>query len=167
MVCDLGGGQGVLIGALLDARPDLRGVLVESAAVLDQARSYLRGRGLEHRVELIEGDLLGRVEAKADLYLLKWILHDWDDATCVQILQSVAATMHAGSRLVVVEGRQPHNTVDPRFSMIDLQMLVVTEQGGERSGEELAALLSEAGLDAGQIRRSSTGLLLVDAAKAE
>lgn len=75
--------------------------------------------------------------------------------------------MHAGSRLVVVEGSQPRNLVDPRFSMIDLQMLVVTEQGRERSAEELAALLSEAGLQAGQVRRSSTGLLLIDAAKAK
>jgi hypothetical protein len=167
VVCDLGGGQGVLLGALLDARPGLRGVLVDSAAVLDQARSYLRGRGLEHRVELVEGDLLGQVEAKADVYLLKWILHDWDDATCVGILRSAAATMHGGARLIVIEGRQPRNMVDPRFSMIDLQMLVVTEQGRERSAEELAALLSEAGLQAGQIRSSSTGLLLIDAAKAK
>jgi hypothetical protein len=166
VICDLGGGQGVLVGALLDARPELRGVLVESAAVLEQARGYLQARGLEHRVELVEGDLLGRVEAKADVYLLKWILHDWDDPTCLRIIRSVAATMHLGSRLVVVEGMQPRNTVDPRFSMIDLQMLVATEQGRERSGEELAALMSEAGLETGQTRRSNTGLLLVDATKA-
>ncbi len=167
VVCDLGGGQGVLIGALLEAHPGLRGVLVESAAVLDQARGYLRARGLEHRIELVEGDLLGQIEAKADVYLLKWILHDWDDATCRRILRSVATTMPPGSRLVVVEGTQPHNIADPRFSMIDLQMLVATEQGRERSGEELAALMSEAGLTAGQTRRSSTGLLLVDATTVE
>lgn len=166
VICDLGGGQGVLLGALLDAHPELHGVLIESAAVLDQARGYLRTRGLEHRVELVEGDLLGRVETKADVYLLKWILHDWDDATCLRIIRSVAATMPPGSRLVVVEGMQPHNTVDPRFSVIDLQMLVATENGRERSAEELAALMSEAGLQPGQVRRSTTGLLLVDATTA-
>jgi hypothetical protein len=164
-VCDVGGGRGVLLGEVLTARPDLRGVLVESAAVLDQARSYLAQHGLEHRVELVEGDLHGRVEAKADIYLLKWILHDWDDATCVAIVRSVAATMPAGSRLVVVEGNQPRDKVDQRFSMIDLQMLVVTEQGRERSAAELAALLAAGGLDAGECRSSSTGLLLVEATK--
>jgi hypothetical protein len=164
-VCDLGGGRGVLLAGLLDAHPDLRGVLVESPAVLDQARGYLRERGLEHRVELVEGDLLGQVEAKADIYLLKWILHDWDDPTCVRLVRSVASTMPAGARLVVVEGSQPRNTVDPRFSMIDLQMLVVTEQGRERSADELAALLAAGGLEPGVVRSSSTGLLLAEATK--
>jgi hypothetical protein len=164
-VCDLGGGEGVLLASLLDAHPDLRGVLLESPAVLDQARSYLRGRGLEHRVELVEGDLLGQLEAKADVYLLKWILHDWDDATCVRLVRSVAATMPAGSRLVVIEGCQPRNTVDPRFSMIDLQMLVVTEQGRERSAAELVALLAAGGLVPGVLRYSTTGLLLAEASK--
>jgi hypothetical protein len=83
----------------------------------------------------------------------------------VRLVRSVAATMPAGSRLVVVEGNQPRNTVDPRFSMIDLQMLVVTEQGRERSADELAALLAAGGLDPGAVRRSSTGLLLAEATK--
>jgi len=164
VVCDVGGGEAVLLAAVLEARPSVRGVLVENARVLDHARRYLRDRGLEDRVELVEGDLLGRVEAKADLYLLKWILHDWDDETCLRILRSVAAVMPASSRLLVVEGEQPRDAVDPRFSLIDLQMLVVTEQGRERSADELAALLSEAGLAVGPLRRSSTGLLLMDAA---
>ena len=99
------------------------------------------------------GTCSARSRRRPTSYLLKWILHDWDDPTCVRLVRSVAATMPAGSRLVVVEGSQPRNTVDPRFSMIDLQMLVVTEQGRERSADELAALLAAGGSRAGVVRQ--------------
>jgi hypothetical protein len=165
VVCDVGGGQGVLLAEVLRARPGLTGILVEAPPVLEQAREYLRAQGLDGRVDLVPGDLLGVVDATADVYLLKWILHDWDDTTCVRMIRSVAATMPPGARLVVIEGDQPRDVVDPRFSMIDLQMLVVTSGGRERSADQLERLLAEAGLAPGTRRRTTTGLALVEAVK--
>jgi hypothetical protein len=165
LVCDVGGGQGILLAAVLAARPQVRGVLVDTAPVLDGARDYLDARGLASRVTLSVGDLLSGISATADLYLLKWVLHDWDDATCVRILRTLAAAMPAGARVLVVEGELRHAQVDPRFSMIDLQMLVVTEGGRERSAGELSSLLRSAGLLPGEPRRSATDLVLLDAVK--
>jgi hypothetical protein len=163
VVCDLAGGQGVLLAEILSARPQLRGVLVESEAVLRHATAYLGERGLLDRVELITGDIFAPLDVAADLYLLKWILHDWDDATCVRLLKGVAATMPPGSRLAVVEGLQEPNAVDPRFSMVDLEMLVVTEGGRERSAEEIQRLMSDAGLAAAHVRRTAPGTAVLSA----
>jgi hypothetical protein len=131
-------------------------VLKEAAACLDSA-------GVADRVKLVEGDFFESIAAKADLYLLKWVLHDWDDATCTQILGNVAAAMPPAARLVVIEGDQDPNRAHPRFSMIDLQMLTVTEGGRERSSAELQRLLDTAGLIPGSVHHTPTGLALVEA----
>jgi hypothetical protein len=164
-ICDVGGGQGVLLAAILEARPGLRGIIVDHPTVLAQALTYLQDRGLADRVELVPGDLMTSVVAHADLYLLKWVLHDWDDATCEQIVRTVARSMPPGTRLLVIEGDLPHDAVDPRFSMIDLQMLVVTEGGRERTSDELGGLLTAAGLDTTTAHRTTTGLVMVEATR--
>lgn len=163
VVCDVAGGRGVLLAALLSARPLLRGILVESEDVLVEAKAYLAERGLLDRVELVAGDMFGTLAVDADLYLLKWILHDWDDTTCVRLLTSLGATMPARARLAVVEGVQERNAVDARFSMIDLEMLVVTDGGRERSVDELSALMTAAGLQRASARVAATGTAVVSA----
>ena len=80
-ICDVAGGTGTLLAAVLADRPRLRGVLVEAPGVLAEADPYLSQKGVRERVELVEGDLFGELEAKADVYVLKNILHDWDDET--------------------------------------------------------------------------------------
>ena len=94
----MAGGVGTLLAAILDARPGLRGVLVDAPGVLAEADGWLSGRGLRDRVELAEGDIFQSLSAKADVYLLKNILHDWDDEACATILGTVRATMPEGAR---------------------------------------------------------------------
>jgi hypothetical protein len=146
VVCDVGGGRGVMLAEILGARPDLRGVLLDAEDVLIEAKCYLAERGLLSRVELLPANIFAPFQVTADLYLLKWILHDWNDPMCVELLRNLAATMTSTSRLAVIEGLQDPNVVDPRFSMIDLEMLVVTDGGRERSADQLSRLLSAAGL---------------------
>ncbi|MCU1490116.1 MAG: O-methyltransferase [Acidimicrobiaceae bacterium] len=162
-VCDIAGGAGVLLGEILRTRPGLDGVLVEAPLVLAEAAIYLASIGLADRVQLVEGDLFGQIEATADVYLLKWILHDWDDATCERIIKNVASAMPGGARLVVIEGNQERNEVHPRFSMIDLQMLTMSEGGKERSRGEFERLLTNGGMHPLGTRRTATDLLLVEA----
>jgi hypothetical protein len=76
VVCDVGGGHGVLLGEILRSRPALRGVLVESRLVLAEAKSYFDALGISDRVDLVEGDFFDGFEARADVYVLKWVLHD-------------------------------------------------------------------------------------------
>jgi hypothetical protein len=163
VICDVAGGAGVLLSEILLCRPELRGVLVETPLVLKEAAAYLESAGVADRVELIEGDFFELFAARADLYLLKWVLHDWDDAACIRILGNVAATMDTGARLVVIEGDQGRNRAHPRFSMIDLQMLTVTGGGRERSATEIRRLLDGAGLIPGAVRHTPTDLALVEA----
>jgi hypothetical protein len=166
VVCDIAGGVGAVLAEVLRRRPELRGVLIEAPLVLPEAAGYLDSLGLTGRVELRQGDLFGDLRATADVYLLKWILHDWDDATCVRLLRNVAAAMPAGAKLVVIEGIQEHSRAHSRFSPIDLQMLVVTEGGRERSVVEIQTLMSQAGLRPTSVRRTPADLALLEAVKA-
>jgi hypothetical protein len=166
VVCDIAGGAGALLGEVLRRTPQARGILVEAPLVLAEAFTYLDSLGLAERVELRQGDLFGDLRVSADVYLLKWILHDWDDAGCVRVLGNVASAMPPGAKLVVIEGVQERNTVHGRFSPIDLQMLVVSEGGRERSIPEIQELMTKAGLRPTSVRRTPADLALLEAEKA-
>jgi len=163
VICDVAGGAGVLLAEVLRAHPGLRGILVEAPLVLVEARAYLESIGLADRVQLVEGDIFEAIQTTADLYLLKWILHDWDDRTCTVILKHIAAAMSQAARLVVIEGDQAHNHAHARYSMLDVQMLVASEGGRERSADEIAHLLADAGLRPRRRRHTATDLVLVEA----
>lgn len=155
VVCDVAGGVGTLLAAVLRDRPDLRGVLVDGRGVLAEADAWLSSIGLRDRVELKEGNIFERVDAPGDVYLLKDVLHDWDDAACGQILSTVRATMAPGSRVVLVEDLQERNEPSPTASLTDLQMLTQCDGGRQRSAEELMRLLEGAGLRPGRVKLTS------------
>ena len=165
VVCDIAGGAGAVLGEILRRNKQVRGILIEAPLVLPQAAEYLASLGLAERVELRVGDLFGDLRASADVYLLKWILHDWDDAGCVRLLRNVAAAMPIGAKLVVVEGVQERSSAHARFSAIDVQMLVVTDGGRERSIAEIQALLTAAGLRPTSVKRTPADLALLEAVK--
>jgi hypothetical protein len=166
VVCDIAGGSGALLGEVLRRMPDARGILIEAPLVLSEAARHLGSLGVSHRVEFREGDLFGELRATADVYLLKWILHDWDDDDCVRLLGNVATMMPSSAKLVVIEGVQDHSSAHARFSPIDLQMLVVTEGGRERSISEIQHLMTKAGLRPTSVSRTPADLALVEAEKA-
>jgi hypothetical protein len=155
VVCDVGGGVGTLLAAILRDRADLRGVLVDGPGVLAEADTWLSSVGLRDRVELREGNMFEHVEAHADVYLLKDVLHDWGDPACAQILSTVRATMQPGSRLVLVEDLQERNTPSPTASLTDVHMLTQCDDGRQRSADELKRLLEGAGLRPGQVTLTS------------
>src|SRR3954468_16870087 len=155
VVCDVAGGLGTLLAAILRERPDLRGVLVDGPGVLAEADAWLSSVGLRDRVELKEGNIFERVEGQADVYLLKDVLHDWGDPACAQILSTVRATMAPGSRVVLVEDLQERNKPSPTASLTDIQMLTQCDDGRQRSAAELKRLLEGAGLRPGAVKLTS------------
>jgi DNA-binding transcriptional ArsR family regulator len=159
-VCDVAGGVGTLLAAILAQRPGLRGVLVDAPGVLAEADGFLRAAGVRERVELRDGDMFERVDAQADVYVLKDVFHDWDDARCAQVLGTVRATMPPGSRVVLVEVLQERNAIDPIASLVDVHMLTQCDGGRQRSVEELHALLRGAGLRPGAIHRTAVPALV-------
>ncbi|WP_375481275.1 methyltransferase [uncultured Mycobacterium sp.] len=146
VVCDVAGGTGRLLSAIVESRANLRGVLVDVAGVIAEAEPFLADRGLADRIDRVEGDIFGTIDAIADVYLLKDVLHDWDDERCGKILTAVAASMPSGSRLVVVEIIQPPNRPNPFTPLLDLHTLTQRDGGRLRSVAELSALLTAAGL---------------------
>jgi hypothetical protein len=159
-VCDVAGGAGTLLAALLEAKPDLKGVLVEAPGVLTEAEAHLGSRGVRDRVQLVEGDLFASVTASADVYVLKNILHDWDDATSARILATVRATMAPGARLLLIEQLQERNRPHPFASLTDVHMLIQCVDGRERSRAELQALLAGAGLTPGRVERAGVSAVV-------
>lgn len=143
VVADIGGASGSVLVRLLENEPDRRGIVFDVPEVVPDAQRYLEQQGLTDRVEVVAGDFFESVPP-ADVYVLSYILHDWDDDTCRRILGSIKAAAEPGARLVVVEGIVPPGD-EPHFTKsIDLVMLAM--QGGkERSADEFEQLLSSAG----------------------
>lgn len=151
-VCDVAGGIGTLHAGVLQTQPGLNGVLVDAPGVLREAEGHLKAAGVRDRVTLSEGNFFERIDAKADVYVMKDILHDWDDERCRTILRTVRAAMPPGARLVLVETLQERNVVEPVASFVDVLMLTQTDGGRQRSVAELHALLRDADLKPGEVR---------------
>lgn len=143
---DVGGATGTLTHALMKANPQLHGLVYDLPAVADQAAQAARALGLEKRLQFVAGDFFKSVPAGGDLYLLRYVLHDWDDAECVQILKNCRQAMTGSTKLYVLELlRSATGTDDPVVTMQDLNMLAVLH-GRERSLTEFDSLFDRAGL---------------------
>ncbi|MCC6999024.1 MAG: methyltransferase [Deltaproteobacteria bacterium] len=144
-LADVGGGHGFLLGSILASRPEMRGILFDLPQVVEGAGPTLAKFGVEGRVTRQGGDFFAGAP-KADAYILKHILHDWSDADSVRILSSVRAAAGPSARVLIVE-----LVVEPRpgpdlAKLMDLEMLVVTSGGRERTEPEWNAVLTQAGL---------------------
>jgi hypothetical protein len=137
---DVGGANGTLVQALMLTQPTLRGTVLELPHVVKDALRQAEQAGLSNRFTATEGDFLVGVP-QADLYLLKWILHDWDDEDCRTILRNCRAAAQPGGRAVVIEvllGTNDHSALQ------DINMLCVTS-GRERELAEYDALFAATG----------------------
>ena len=146
---DVGGGTGTLVAEVLRHRPELAGVLLERPGMLALAQPYLAEQGVADRCTLVEGDFFASVPAGGDVYVLKSVLHDWDDERCVAILRTCRAAMDEATRLVVVELILPErmSVSAPMLSAALLDLIMLAYAGGrERTRAEFAALFDQAGL---------------------
>ena len=160
VICDVAGGIGTLLAAILERRRGARGVLLEEPEVLEEAEGFLRSRGVADRVERRPGDLFGELEARADVYVMKWILHDWSDDACRDMLRRLRATMPSGSRLVAIDQHREPGRPNAVTGMTDLHMLIVCEGGRERSPDEVHDLMRDAGLKPGRVRHAGVQMLV-------
>ncbi len=136
-VADIGGGNGGLLIPLLTTHPHLTGVLFDQPHVIRPQQ----GMRSDLPLEWVEGDFLASVPVEADLYLLKSVIHDWDDEAARRILRHCRAAMAAGSRLLLIERVLPRMATEgPGEILLDLHMMAVTG-GRERTLLELRELL--------------------------
>jgi hypothetical protein len=155
-VCDVGGGRGTLLSELLIRHPHLTGVLCDGAGVIESARRLLDKRGVSARVQLVPGSFFDAVPIGADAYVLKNILHDWDDARSLHILGVVRKAMQKRQRLILCETLTERNDVAGLGALADLQMMAVCGDGRERSRDEYAELLAKSGFRVGRVLPSPT-----------
>jgi predicted O-methyltransferase YrrM len=141
---DVGGANGRLLTLLQRANPNLQGVLFDRPNIAQDAQAHIAQNGFAERTEVVGGDFFEAVPA-GDLYLLKFILHDWDDESCVKILRSCRSAMEPGGRIAIIEMVVGDDGEDRLGAMMDLNMLAVVN-GRERSLAEFDALLQRAGL---------------------
>ena len=134
VVADIGGGRGALISAILEAYPTVRGILFDQAHVVEHA-------DVGDRCEVVAGSFFEEVPAGAHAYVLRHIVHDWEDAEAVQLLRVVRAAMSPSAVVLIVE----RDISRPEAKFGDLNMLV-NPGGRERTADEYAELLQEAGL---------------------
>jgi O-methyltransferase domain/Dimerisation domain len=148
-VVDVGGGNGAVLVAVLQANPGVRGVLFDLAQGLAGAEEKLEAAGVAERVTLQPGSFFEAVPSGADLYLLKWIVHDWDDERALAILKNCRRAMDVKARLVLLERKLPERieNADGALAAVmgDLHMMVVLG-GKERTTNEYRDLLAQAGL---------------------
>ncbi len=148
-VVDVGGGWGELLAAVLGAYPDMQGVLFDLAHAIDAAHDRLAVAGVVNRCQLVVGSFFDAVPKGADAYMLKSILHDWNDDRCATILAKCAEAMPPHGHLLIVERLMPEHFAvtahDQGIARGDLNMLVA-QDGRERTLEEYCALLFSAGL---------------------
>lgn len=143
-VVDVGGAQGVLLAAVLQRAAAASGVLFDRVDVVAAARSALPAV-LRERVECVAGDFFETVPSGGDLYLLKQILHDYDDADSLRILRRLRTAMAPAARLLIIEMPLPDAGQASPAWLVDLNMLVLLG-GRERSVSDYVGLLSAAGL---------------------
>jgi O-methyltransferase domain/Dimerisation domain len=146
-VADLGGGRGALLAAVLAAHPAGRGVLLDLPAALDGADALLADAGVQDRCTLVPASLFESVPVEADAYVLKSVIHDWDDERAGAILANCRQAMPAGATLLLVEpvaSEEPGQDGQFTVSYSDLNMLVCTS-GRERTEPQFRRLLAGAG----------------------
>ena len=145
-VCDVGGGTGTLLAGILTAHPGVRGVLFDLPSVVPKAEPVLAAAGVADRVEVVGGDFFEAVPEGCDRYLLEAIVHDWDDDSCVRFLSNIRTALAPEGRVLVLEAIMPEHSDDHFVRAVDLEMLVVTGAGRERTRVEFDALFARAGL---------------------
>ena len=166
---DVGGGQGALISSILAANPALRGILFDIPPVIESARGRIAEAGLAGRCELVAGDFFASVPAGGDAYVLKWVIHDWDDEHSVAILGSCRRAMARDGRLLLVERVVPERvdqSADTQGIVLgDLNMLLWTG-GRERTAAEYRALLASGGFTLARIVPTATQLSIIEGTRA-
>lgn len=146
VLVDVAGGRGTLLAAILSANPNLRGILFDQPQVIAGSGPLLEQAGVADRCEVVSGSFFEAIPEGANAYLLKSIIHDWDDAEAIEILRTCRAAMTDTARLLLVEGViRPGNEPDPTKYM-DLHMLVMLG-GRERTAEDFERLYAEAGFE--------------------
>lgn len=161
-IVDVGGGHGGLITHILQKHPEMKGVLFDARSVIEGAKARIQDAGLSDRCEAIGGDFFQSVPDGGDAYILKWIIHDWNDERATTILRNCRNAITSDGRLLLVDVVIPPSR-EPHFGkFIDLNMLVMTG-GLERTEDEFRKLLDASGFRLARVINTESPISIVEA----
>jgi hypothetical protein len=160
-LADIGGGNGSVLTGILRKYPAMEGILFDLPAVVERARANIEAAGLEGRCQVVPGNFFEAVPPGADAYLLRHIIHDWDDDKSVTILRNCHRAMGQGGRLLVVEGVVPPGNQPSVSKFFDLAMMVLPG-GMERTQEEHRQLFEAAGFRLASIVPTRTWVSVIE-----
>src|SRR5437667_78607 len=163
---DVAGGHGLMIMTILKANRKMRGVLFDLPHVTAGAATLLRTGGAADRCQIVSGDFFTSVPEGADAYIMKHILHDWDDERAIQILRNCHSAMRRGGKVLIVDAVIPPGNAAHFGKLLDLEMLALTPRGRERTQAEFRAVLQRSGFKLRRVIPTETHLSVVEGVRA-
>lgn len=163
---DVGGGHGSLLATILQGNRKLKGTLFDQPSARTRAEQdrQLTAKGVAGRCTIEAGDFFEAVSSGGDAYIIKRVLHDWDDERCVKILANCCAGMNEKGKVLVIESVIPRGNGPDRGKITDMQMFIIG--GHERTKEEFATLFSKAGLKLTRVVPTKCPLSIVEGVRA-
>lgn len=162
VLADIGGGNGSLMSEMLQKHTAMKGILFDLPHVVEHAKDNIESAGVSDRCDVVGGNFFEAVPEGADAYLMRHIIHDWDDAKSLTILRNCHRVMPAESKLLLVESVIPSGNKPFGGKFLDLVMLLIPG-GKERTEEEYRALLSKAGFKLSRIVPTETEVSIIEA----
>lgn len=164
VLADVGGGNGSLLSTVLKKNPNLRGLLYDLPGVTQRAKDSIAAAGLADRIEIQAGSFFESIPSGADAYLMRHIIHDWDDERSLTILRNIHKVIPASGKLLVVEGVIPPGN-DPNFGkLLDLTMLTLPG-GKERTEAEYRELFKQGGFELTRIIPTTAEVSVIEGRK--
>ncbi|HBB35073.1 MAG TPA: methyltransferase [Cyanobacteria bacterium UBA8803] len=161
-IVDVGGGQGGFLAGILKANPHLKGTLYDLPPVIEGAKQYLKTTELGERCQVAAGNFFESVPSNADAYILKSIIHDWDDERAIAILKNCHSAITEQGKLLLVEMVLPPGNEPFPGKFLDLEMLVMSTGGRERTEPEFRDLLAAAGFQLTNIIPTRSPLSVIE-----
>jgi len=167
-VVDIGlvAGYGSTLVPLLQANPNMQGVLFDFPPVIEAAQPVIEAAGVGERCQLIAGHCLEFVPSGGDTYILMFVIHNWDDERAIKILQNCQAAMAENGKILIVEMIMPPGNEPFVGKLIDLESLLSTPGGFERTEAQYQSLLSCAGFKVTNIIATQTANSIIEAVRA-
>ena len=163
-IVDIGGGQGLMIASLLFRYPQCRGIVFDLPQTQIQATKIIEDYGITDRCQFIAGSFFDNIPTGGDLYLLKSVLHDWDDEACLRILSNINKAMNPVSRLLIMETIIEKGNRPSFGKMTDILMMAAVG-GKERTKDQFSWLLHKTGFRIRKIRRTVSPLRIIEVEK--
>ncbi|MBD2018597.1 methyltransferase [Leptolyngbya sp. FACHB-36] len=160
------GGYGNTLIPLLTANPTMQGVLYDLPFVIEGAQPVIAASGIGDRCELLHGHCLDSVPTGGDAYVLMFVIHNWDDQRAIKILQNCREAMTATGKVLLVEMVMPSGNDPFVGKFVDLESLLTTPGGYERTEAQYRSLLETAGYRLTRIIPTQTANSILEAEKA-